>query len=391
MDRQVRNNLDRISNLPENITEIILARLPIRDAVRTSILSRYWRSKWTTLPDLVFDVKGMVNNSALSPVPGSQVVLDGDKLVKVIHRILSQHKGPIKKFSLSARGMTGTYADIDAWISFLSRNGIRRFILKLNGGNWLPYKIHSSLFSCVNLWLLSLGGCELPSPPTFNGFNDLTCLRLSYVSMNNEGFENLIAKCLNLNTLYLISIDGLDRLNITYAPKLETLMFACKFKNICIDNTPNLLYSICFSRLPDMNQKVGNGTSISFINNLYGLSKIKTFFSGSYFLKVMFEDIDSSSSVIDLITRSPNLTKLVMGTLCSATNSEAGERLKTAAEYLEGKSRSVGCLMKLREVEMKDFAGVGPEMELIKLILGKSPSLEQMKIAPKETVDGFRQ
>ena len=40
---------------------------------------------------------------------------------------------------------------------------------------------------------------------------------------------------------------------------------------------------------------------------------------------------------------------------------------------------------------MKDIVGVGPEMELIKLILGKSPSIEQMKIEPNETVHGFRE
>ncbi|KAK9941811.1 hypothetical protein M0R45_007505 [Rubus argutus] len=37
--------LDRISNLPSDVTEKILSRLPIRDAVRTNVLSRQWRYK----------------------------------------------------------------------------------------------------------------------------------------------------------------------------------------------------------------------------------------------------------------------------------------------------------------------------------------------------------
>ncbi|XVE74447.1 hypothetical protein DITRI_Ditri12bG0018000 [Diplodiscus trichospermus] len=365
MDRQVRKNLDRISNLSENITYTILARLPILDAVRTSILSRNWRYKWTTFPNLVFVSKAV----------------DDDKFVK-------------------------------------SSKGIREFILKFNTGNWSPYKIHSSFFSCVSLWQLSLRGCKLPSPPpAFNGFNDLTCLRLSNVSVDNEGFENLIGKCLNLNSLHLTEVDGLDRLKIGYAPKLLTLVFVGSLKSIYINNTSNLSGPIIsFSQLPNMNQNIGNLTSNSFINNLYGLSNIKSFRPGSFFLKflgdgnvkkllpstfgnlfhlrfsdLMFGDIDSLSSVIGLITSSPNLTKLVVVTACMSTSSAAEERLKTVAKYLEGKSRSIECLMKLTKVEMRDPVGVGPEIELIKLIVGKSPSLKQMKIIPKETVHGFRQ
>ncbi|XWS69555.1 hypothetical protein CRYUN_Cryun04dG0188900 [Craigia yunnanensis] len=104
----------------------------------------------------------------------------------------------------------------------------------------------------------------------------------------------------------------------------------------------------------------------------------------------MFEDIDSLSSVLGLITSSPNLERLSVAA-CRTTNSAAGQILKTVAEYLEGESRSIGYLMKLRYVEMRDLVGVGPEMELIKLILGKSPSLEQMKIQPNQTVHGFRE
>ena len=45
---------DIISNLPRKITDEILVRLPIREAVRTCVLSTKWRNKWTTIPELVF-------------------------------------------------------------------------------------------------------------------------------------------------------------------------------------------------------------------------------------------------------------------------------------------------------------------------------------------------
>ncbi|KAK6119815.1 hypothetical protein DH2020_046440 [Rehmannia glutinosa] len=47
-------NVDAISNLPADVINNILARLSLRDAVRTSVLSREWRYKWTFIPEIVF-------------------------------------------------------------------------------------------------------------------------------------------------------------------------------------------------------------------------------------------------------------------------------------------------------------------------------------------------
>ncbi|XP_073135313.1 F-box/FBD/LRR-repeat protein At1g13570-like [Henckelia pumila] len=46
---------DLIGELPQCIIEIILTKLPVRDAVRTSILSRNWRFKWASLMHLVLN------------------------------------------------------------------------------------------------------------------------------------------------------------------------------------------------------------------------------------------------------------------------------------------------------------------------------------------------
>ncbi|KAJ0432731.1 putative leucine-rich repeat domain superfamily, F-box-like domain superfamily [Helianthus annuus] len=47
--------VDRITTLPQAIVETILCLLPIEEAARTSVLSREWRYKWTTIPKLEFD------------------------------------------------------------------------------------------------------------------------------------------------------------------------------------------------------------------------------------------------------------------------------------------------------------------------------------------------
>ena len=46
---------DIISSMPDDVINNILKRLPIHEAVRTGILSREWRYKWTILTQLVLN------------------------------------------------------------------------------------------------------------------------------------------------------------------------------------------------------------------------------------------------------------------------------------------------------------------------------------------------
>ncbi|GJY74043.1 putative F-box-like domain superfamily protein [Tanacetum coccineum] len=41
--------------MPDNVITNILDRLPVRDAVKTDVLSKNWKFKWTLLTHLIFD------------------------------------------------------------------------------------------------------------------------------------------------------------------------------------------------------------------------------------------------------------------------------------------------------------------------------------------------
>ncbi|OWM80812.1 hypothetical protein CDL15_Pgr006842 [Punica granatum] len=86
--------------------------MPLREAMRTSILSRRWRYMWTTLKELVFDDRCIPSPSRHKSVT--------DRLVEIVDTILLLHWGSIKKFVLTHEEFESTN-DIDCWILYLSR------------------------------------------------------------------------------------------------------------------------------------------------------------------------------------------------------------------------------------------------------------------------------
>lgn len=83
--------IDRLSHLPKDVLNQILVWLPMRDLVRSSILSRKWKYAWSSVPDLIFDRE-------------CQLALRGKQnLLNVVDRVLLLHSAPIRRFQISNR------------------------------------------------------------------------------------------------------------------------------------------------------------------------------------------------------------------------------------------------------------------------------------------------
>lgn len=381
---------DLISDLPQIIIESILTWLPIREAVRTSVLSSKWRYRWTTITHLVFDEKcaTLCNDRALVE----------DKLIKFITRALLLHEGPIHKFQLCTSYLESC-ADIDQWILFLSRKDIKELILELGESEW--FRIPSCLFNCKKLIRLELFRCELDPPPTFKGFLCLKSLSLYQVFVASDATESLISSCPLLESLSLSYSDSLT-LNIR-APNLKYLFLEGEFKDICIESSPLLItISVAMYMTEDIFEHMEQCSGCNFNKFLGGVPLLEKLTGRIYFTKylsigddpgripltychlkiielyqVSFEDMKEVFVLLRLITNSPNLKELRI----SGSSNALAAREATDLDFWENECYSHCVFERLKVVKMTEISGVPHEMEFIKFLLENSPVLEMVSIA----------
>ncbi|KAM3328236.1 hypothetical protein P3S68_032928 [Capsicum galapagoense] len=207
---------DVLSNLPDSLINDILTRLPLRDAVRTSILSKKWRYKWCVLPQLELDqTLWKTREDLISPTIG---------FANVLCHLLTLHTRPITKFTL------------DEWLQHL--------VLKLpmdNQHKLLPnqYKLPSSLFTCSQLKHLFLQQCLIHPPPLFKGFDKLISLELIEVTISSELLVSLISHSPLLDHLVLDCNEVSHHIEIS-APKLRSFFFAGNIDFLHLKNVPLL-------------------------------------------------------------------------------------------------------------------------------------------------------
>ncbi|XP_078181969.1 F-box/FBD/LRR-repeat protein At1g13570-like [Carex rostrata] len=223
---------DYISNLPKDIKEEVLMKLPIKEAGKTSLLSTKWKYVWMSIPKLVFNRDCAQSES---------------ELVKVVDRVLLLHCGPILHFVLSSRHACNEA--IGRWMLNLSRNGIKYLDIDLWGFCVEKCMIPSSLFSCLALEHVKISGyITIHVPPSFVGFKNLRTLRLLRFSLAGIAVARLISSCPLLESLELKGIAECGRL-VIHAPNLTELNISGKFSDLCLE-TPKLLFaSICLENV----------------------------------------------------------------------------------------------------------------------------------------------
>ncbi|XP_017245481.1 F-box/FBD/LRR-repeat protein At1g13570 [Daucus carota subsp. sativus] len=336
--KSARFKKDIISELPQNLKETILCLLPIRDAVRTAILSRDWRHCWTTIPQLAFDdiFLDSVWDNYLEHFHDEELKML--KFVSVINKVILLHNGPILKFSLSCPqdidNDTLVFQDyIDQWIPLLSRNGIKQLTIE----GFMSEHSTALNFSSLNLTHLRLVDFWFPYTPASGG---LTCLK--YLELIDVVIaEEHVFDCPVLEKLTLVNCEGLFRMNFR-APHLKYFHQLVSFMTpeISLAGLQNLIqYSFWLSRDAIVHTKAFNVVKV-----LSCLPKIEKFSVGMNFIKA---DKDTKEGDLE--------------------------------DYWKKVSqKSIGDHLKI--VIFSHFRGLKAELELVQFLLGHSPLLKTMFI-----------
>lgn len=381
---------DRISNLPGHVIDQILSRLPIRDAVRSSVLSRKWRYKWATIPCLVFD------NHCFNFSSQDQSFIK-NKLVNIIDHVLLLHNGPIHKFKLSHRDLLGV-TDIDRWILCISRSSIKEVVLEIWKGQ--RYKPPSCLFNCQNLIHLELFNCLLKPPLMFKGFKNLKSLDLQHITITQDVFEKLISSCPSLERLTLMNFTGVTHLIID-APNLQFFDIGGIFEDVSFLNTVHLsLVSIGLYVNIDNEENDARDNSSKLLRFFVNLPHIRRLEIQSYFLKYLamgyvpsrlpnlcvdlnhlsiridFDDLEENTAALCLLRSCPNLQELEM-----LARPEEQSSMERSTNFWEDDHWS-SLFAHLRLVKVSGISGVKSEMDFIKFLLSNSPVLEQLTVKP---------
>ncbi|KQJ86067.2 hypothetical protein BRADI_4g03093v3 [Brachypodium distachyon] len=226
--------VDRLSDLPDGILGDIVSLLPIDDGVRTQILASRWRHIWRSSAPLNIDCGALV---ARSRGHG-----DADELRGLVSRILSSHRGTVRRFRVPAH-FVDQAATIDAWLQSAALDNLQELDL------WYSHDyLHLPLPRCgvsrfsTTLRVATIKQCNLPDS-TVQGlqFPLLKQLELRHVLVSECSLNRMIASCPALVCLTIKRCFGFRcvRINsslesicvvvgrprpIISAPKLETLV-----------------------------------------------------------------------------------------------------------------------------------------------------------------------
>ncbi|GAB2260885.1 hypothetical protein Droror1_Dr00011740 [Drosera rotundifolia] len=167
----------------------------MKDAARTSILSKTWRYSWTYLPDLDFDAKKSLGVANFR--------MKRKQYVMWVNQVIKAHRAPMVKRFRIFYSLDATHAcDIDRWVRFCSRKGVQELDLDCAGdlGN-----AQGEYYSVQSVWQLfePLDTCKIQA------FTNLRSFRVEALNISGALPEFMLSKCPLLETLCLRWCQGL--------------------------------------------------------------------------------------------------------------------------------------------------------------------------------------
>lgn len=275
---------DRLSELPDEILSTIISFLTLKEAVRTSLVSKSWRFIWTNHPDLLFDSCNILGSTIYSDSTSTRrLKLDKQRqrrkfIQRVYHVMEKRYQGP-KIDSLAVHFHLGkdSAADIDHWISCAVAKGAEKLDLDLS--EWRSFMVDYGASTVLepytfpfwtllrkecNLKHLQLSSCNLGSPQNSSCLSSLVTVELRDLNVSDKQLKDFLCVCLFLENLSLHHCQ--DLVDFKFAGSRSPLRFlsikncfGLKNIEICAKNLGTLEYtgqvvSFSFKDVPKLAQ-----------------------------------------------------------------------------------------------------------------------------------------
>ncbi|XP_047311229.1 F-box protein At4g22280-like [Impatiens glandulifera] len=240
-----------LNDLSDDSLSEIICMLDMKDAVKTSILSKRWRYIWANnVVDLKFN---HFNILGLRSIPDKEKWV-GLELVFVttVDKIMMQRsqgsRNKINSFCIQFPLGPRFSSLIDGWIEFVVANNVETIDLDLSSNLRLE-RYNFSLLKAVSnneigtLKHLRLTRCNFKGRSRSPKFGSLISIQLESVNIGSFQLAKVLESCPLLEELTLDTCLNLTQLTInTYLLKNLSLINCSKLKEIVVTNAPNLVY-----------------------------------------------------------------------------------------------------------------------------------------------------
>ncbi|XP_074315838.1 putative F-box/LRR-repeat protein At5g02930 [Silene latifolia] len=352
-----RDEHDRISFIPDELLVQIFSFMSLRQAVKTSVLSKRWMNLWTKIPCLTFDGPNIFDQELSSANQRLKSRQFDSRVSKVVSQLM-QHSPGILSLSVYYEIAGKDVSFIDQWVSFAVEHDVQRLIMFFRRYDTISWSFPPRLGSNEKVYSINellLGGVNIV--PCFAAFKNLKLVSLSSVSVTDKAFEDLLSNCLLLQDLFLCSA---EKLKIVKIPE-----FLIRLRSLYVYLCPSLLEIEVKAANLIVLSYVGETAKFSFSN----ISKLRLLRLGGLdevFLRLMNENLLLQNLALDLhiflqdfdlgAKVFPPLTNLKVLTLSIAylSNGYAG---------IVNLLRATPCLIKF-ELHMKDPDFVTQESEV---------------------------
>ncbi|XP_010057493.1 F-box/LRR-repeat protein At3g03360 isoform X1 [Eucalyptus grandis] len=198
---ETQNAVDYISQLPDAIIVHIFSFLTTKDTVKTSVLSKQWRSTWTSSQYMSFSLP-----------PGGSRKSKG--FIAFVNSVQSRYTSDkLKRFLFDAPCLALMRSSLDRWLQFAVEHDVEELSVTLNYRRHKIYALPQILFCCKTLVSLHISRCCFGVCGTVN-WCSLKILHIEHAKLNDDGLMRVLSGSPVLEFLELKSCVGIKHIMV---------------------------------------------------------------------------------------------------------------------------------------------------------------------------------